>query len=90
MAGVPFTKDDKLILVNNVKSAKKAKKYTADKSSSKGYIIKCAHQMNPKLDYKMMSGETIYLLLTGDMVIPQTEEYLNLRTKEKSVLEEDL
>lgn len=90
MAGVPFTKDDKVIFVNNVKKAKSAKKYSADKSSSKEYLIKCAHQMNPKLDYKMISGQTIYLLLTGDMVIPQTEEYLNLRTKEKSVLEEDL
>ena len=46
--------------------------------------------MNPKLDYKMISGQTIYILLTGDMVIPQTEEYLNLRTKEKSILEEEL
>ncbi len=90
MAGVPFTKDDKLIYVNNVKSAKKAKKYSADKSSSKNYLIKCAHQMNPKIDYKVLSGKTIYILLTGDMVIPQTESYYNLRTKEKSILEEDL
>ena len=90
MAGVPFTKDDKVIYVNNVKSAKQAKKYSVDKANSKGYLIKCAHQMNPKLDYKMVSGKTIYLLLTGDMVIPQTEEYYNLRTKEKSILEEEL
>ena len=90
MAGVPFTKDDKIIYVNNVKKAKQAKKYSADKSSSKSYLIKCAHQMNPKIDYKLLSGKTIYILLTGDMVIPQNEEYYNLRTKKKSVLEEDL
>ena len=90
MAGVPFTKDDKLIYVNNVKSVKQAKKYTADKSYSKNYLIKCAHQMNPKIDYKVLSGKTIYILLTGDMVIPQNEEYFNLRTKEKSILEEDI
>lgn len=90
MAGVPFTKDDKIIYVNSIKNAKKAKKYSADKSSSKNYLIKCAHQMNPKIDYKMTSGKTIYLLLTGDMVIPQNEEYYNLRTKEKSILEEDI
>jgi len=89
MAGVPFTKDDKLIYVNNIKNAKDAKKYSSDKSSSKEYLIKCAHQKNPKIDYKVLSGKTIYILLTGDMVIPQNEEYLNLRTKEKSILEEE-
>ncbi|MBR2069323.1 MAG: S-layer homology domain-containing protein [Candidatus Gastranaerophilales bacterium] len=90
MAGVPFTKDDKIIYVNSVKNAKQAKKYSADKSSSKNYLIKCAHQMNPILDYKMVKGKTIYLLLTGDMIIPQNEEYYNLRTKKKSVLEEEI
>jgi hypothetical protein len=90
MAGVPFTKDDKLIYVNNVKNAKQAKKYSSDKSSSKEYIIKCAHQMNPIIDYKVLRGKTIYILLTGDMVIPQTPEYYNLRTKKNSILEEDI
>ncbi|MBQ8475858.1 S-layer homology domain-containing protein [bacterium] len=90
MAGVTFTKNDKIVYVNSVKSAKKAKKYSSDKTSSKNYLIKCAHHMNPVIDYKMLSGKTIYLLLTGDMVIPQTEEYYNLRTKKNSILDEDI
>ena len=39
MAGVPFTKDDKVIYVNSVRSAKKAKKLTNYKMSQKEYLI---------------------------------------------------
>lgn len=88
MAGVPFTKPDKdVVYVNKVKSARKAKALANNKSNKKDYIIKSAHQMNPVLDYKIKDGKTIYILLTGDMVIPQSEEYMNLRT-EKSLLED--
>ena len=90
MAGVPFTKPDKdVVYINKVKSARKAKALANNKSNKKDYNIKCAHQMNPLLDYKVKNGKTIYILLTGDMVIPQSEEYMNLRT-EKSLLEEDI
>ena len=44
--------------------------------------------MSPLIKYLMKPNDTIYILLTGDMVIPQNDEYLNLRTK-KSVLEQD-
>ena len=88
MAAVPFTKNDKVIYVNDVKNPKKVKKLTSFKLSQKEYMIACAHQMAPLIEYDIKDGKTIYILITGDMVIPQSEEYMNLRTK-KSVLEED-
>lgn len=88
MAGVPFTSNDKVIYVNKVKNAKKAKSLTNTKTKQKEYLIKCAHQMAPLIDYDIDKGKTIYILLTADMVIPQTEEYINYRTK-PSLLEED-
>ena len=51
-------------------------------------MIACAHQMAPLIEYDIKNNKTIYILITGDMVIPQSEEYMNLRTK-KSILEED-
>jgi hypothetical protein len=89
MAAVPFTKSDKVIYVNSIKNAKKAKALTNNKSNQKEYLIDCAHQMAPLMDFDIKEGKTIYLLLTGDMVIPQDETYFNLRT-EKSLLEEDI
>ena len=89
MAGVPFTKDDKIVYVNNVKSPKKVKALSASKSTQKEYLIDCAHQMSPLTEFNIKENKTIYILLTGDMVIPQNEEYFNLRTK-KSILEEDI
>ncbi len=88
MAGVPFTKDDKVIYVNNVKTAKKAKSLANYKMSQKEYLIAVAHQMSPLMEFEIDKNKTIYILLTGDMIIPQTDDYLMLRTK-KSVLEED-
>ncbi len=89
MAGVPFTKNDKVIYVNKAKNASKLKSLGNNKSSRKEYMISVAHQMAPLIDYSIEKGKTIYILLTGDMVIPQTEEYMNLRTK-PSLLEEDI
>ena len=88
MAGVPFTKDDKIVYVNSIKKPKDAKKLTNYKMSQKQYLIKVAHQMSPLTEFNIDPNKTIYILLTHDMVIPQDESYLNLRTK-KSVLEED-
>ncbi len=88
MQGVPFTNNDKVVYVNNIKSAKKAKELTNYKGSNKNYIIDCAHQRFPLLKYNMDTNDTIYILLTGDMVIPLNDEYFNLRTK-KSVLEQE-
>lgn len=88
MAGVPFTKDDKVIYVSDIKNAKKAKKLTNYKMSQKEYLIAVAHQKSPLMEFNIKSGKTIYILLTGDMVIPQNDNYLQLRTK-KSLLEEE-
>lgn len=88
MAGVPFTKNDKVIYVNSIKNVKKAKDLANYKLTQKEYLIACAHQMSPLMEFDIKNGKTIYILLTGDMVIPQDEEYMNLRTK-KSVLEDD-
>ena len=87
MAGVPFTKDDKVIYVNSVNNPKKAKDLANYKMSQKEYLIACAHQMSPLMEFNIKTNKTIYILLTGDMVIPQDESYLKLRTK-KSLLEE--
>ena len=83
-------KNDKVIYVNSIKNVKKAKDLASYKLSQKEYLIACAHQMAPLIEYDIKKGKTIYILLTGDMVIPQNEEYFNLRTKEKSILEEDI
>ena len=88
MAGVPFTRNDKIIYVSDVKNAKKAKALAGYKMSQKEYMIAAAHQRAPMIDYDIKSGKTIYILLTGDMVIPNFEEYLNLRTKD-SILDID-
>lgn len=88
MAGVPFTKDDNIVYVNNIKTAKKAKSLTNYKMSQKEYLIACAHQMSPLTEFNIKANKTIYILLTGDMVIPQDDSYLQLRTR-KSLLEED-
>ncbi|MBQ4646543.1 MAG: S-layer homology domain-containing protein [Candidatus Gastranaerophilales bacterium] len=88
MAGVPFTKNDKVIYVNDVKNVKKAKDLANYKMSQKEYLIAVAHQMSPLMEFNIKTGKTIYILLTGDMVIPQNENYLQLRTK-KSLLEQD-
>lgn len=87
MAGVPFTKDDKVVYVSDIKSAKKAKKLSNYKMSQKEYLIAVAHQMSPLMEFNIKDGKTIYILLTGDMVIPQNDNYLQLRTR-KSLLEE--
>lgn len=89
MAGVPFTRNDNVIYVKDVKKAKKAKSLNDKKMTKKEYMIACAHQMMPVTNYKIKENKTIYILLTGDMVIPISEDYLNLRTK-KSLIEEDL
>ncbi len=89
MAGVPFTKDDKIIYVNSIKKPKQIKKLSEYKTSRKEYLIECAHQMSPLLDFNAKNGKKLYILLTGDMVLPQNEEYLNIRTK-KSILEEQI
>ena len=44
--------------------------------------------MDPLMEFEIKPNKTIYILLTGDMIIPQSEEYYNLRT-EKSLLEQD-
>lgn len=88
MAGVPFTKNDKIIYVSDVKNAKKAKEMSTWKMSQKEYMIAAAHQRAPMLDYDIKNGKTIYILLTGDMIIPNFDEYINLRTKD-SILERD-
>lgn len=88
MAGVPFTRNDKVIYVNDVKNVKKAKALANYKMSQKEYLIAVAHQMSPLMEFNIKNNKTIYILLTGDMVIPQNDNYLELRTK-KSILEED-
>ncbi len=88
MAGVPFTKDDKVIYTNNVLKPKHAKKLNDYKMSQKEYVIAVAHQMSPLMEFNIDKNKTIYILLTHDMVIPQNDSYLQLRTK-KSLLEED-
>lgn len=89
MAGVPFTRNDKVIYVKDTKKAKKAKALNEKKMTKKEYLIACAHQMLPVTNYNIKENKTIYILLTGDMVIPISEDYLNLRTK-KSLVDEDL
>lgn len=90
MAGVPFTKDDKKVVYvkNTIKPAKNKPLEPGDKNSNK-HLIKVAHQNSPLMDFNIKNNKTIYILLTGDMVIPQNEEYMNLRTK-RSILEEDI
>lgn len=88
MAGVPFTKNDKIVYVNNIIKPKEAKKLNNYKMSQKEYVIAVAHQMSPLTEFNINKNKTIYILLTGDMVIPQTDTYLQLRTR-KSLLEED-
>ena len=79
---------DKVIYVNDVKNVKKAKALANYKMSQKEYLIAVAHQMSPLMEFNIKNNKTIYILLTGDMVIPQNDNYLELRTK-KSILEED-
>ena len=88
MAGVPFTKNDKVIYTSNVLKPKEVKKLNNYKMSQKEYLIAVAHQMSPLMEFNIKNNKTIYILLTGDMVIPQNDSYLELRTK-KSLLEED-
>lgn len=88
MAGVPFTKNDKVIYTNNVLKPKHAKKLNDYKMSQKEYVLAVAHQMSPLTEFNIDKNKTIYILLTHDMVIPQNDSYLQLRTK-KSILEED-
>jgi len=90
MAGVPFTKDDKKVVYvkNNLKPAKNKPLEPGDKNTNK-HLIKVAHQNSPLMEFDIKNNKTIYILLTGDMVIPQNEEYMNLRTK-RSILEEDI
>jgi len=87
MAAVPFTKDGKVIYVNSL-TPKKVKSLNNYKSSQKQYLIDVAHQMAPNLDYDLPEGKTIYILLTADMVIPLSDDYLMLREK-KTILEEE-
>ncbi len=87
MAAVPFTKDGKVIYVNSL-TPKKVKTLNNYKSSQKQYLIDVAHQMAPNLDYNLPDGKTIYILLTADMVIPLSDDYLMLREK-KTILEEE-
>ena len=87
MAAVPFTKDEKIVYVNDIKNPKKVKALTASKKSQKEYLIACAHQMMPLTEFNIKNGKTIYILLTSDMVLPQNDSYLQLRTR-KSLLEE--
>ena len=56
--------------------------------SQKEYLIAVAHQRDPLMEFEIKPNKTIYILLTGDMIIPQNDDYLQLRTK-KSILEED-
>ena len=87
MAAVPFTKDEKIVYVNDVKNPKKVKALTASNKSQKEYLIACAHQMMPLTEFNIKKDKTIYILLTSDMVLPQNDSYLQLRTR-KSLLEE--
>ncbi len=89
MAGVPFTKDNKIVYVKNIIKPRTVKALNATEKSTQKQLINTAHQRSPILDYKLKDNKTIYILLTADMVIPQNEEYMNLRTK-KSILEEDI
>lgn len=87
MAGVPFTKKEKVVYVNG-KKAKKNKVLTYYNDSQKQNLIDVAHQMAPLTDFDINKAKTIYILITGDTVIP-VDDYLNFRTKE-SVLDEEL
>lgn len=87
MAGVPFTKKEKVVYTN----AKKAKKTSAlayYDGSQKQNLIDVAHQMAPLTEFDIKKAKTIYILITGDTVIP-AGDYMNLRTEE-SVLDEEL
>lgn len=87
MAAVPFTKNDKVITLKDALKPKQLQKISSTKKGNA--LIDCAHQMSPIIDYKSsLKNKTIYLLLTGDMVLPQTDDYINLRTK-KSLLEQE-
>ncbi|MBR1617793.1 S-layer homology domain-containing protein [bacterium] len=88
MAGVPFTNNGKLLYVGDVKKTKKAKVLNYTESDDKNFLLDCAHQSNPVIDYKLLEGKTIYVLITGDLIIPQNDEYINKRTK-KSLQEQD-
>ncbi len=90
MAGVPYTKNEKIVYAKgDTKSIKKVANYANTKTSNKNYLIECAHQMAPLTEFNIKDNKTIYILLTGDMVIPQNEEFMNLRT-EPSLLEENI
>ena len=49
-------------------------------------LINYAHQKAPLTEYEIKDHKTIYILITGDTIIPLNSNYLNLRT-EKSLLE---
>ena len=77
-----------MINVNDLKNVKKAKSLANYKMSQKEYLIACAHQMSPLMEFNIKPGKTIYILLTGDMVLPQSDSYFQLRTK-PSLLDEN-
>ena len=85
MAGVPYTKGKKVIYTNE---KTKKKNLAFENTSTQEGLIKYAHQMSPVIDYKTIKGKTIYLLLTGEMVIPQSSDYVNFRRK-KPLPEQD-
>ena len=86
MAGVPFTKKDRLIYTH--KNTKKSKALAYYDGTQKQNLINVAHQMAPLMDFDILKQKTIYILITGDTVIP-ADGYTNFRTKE-SVLDEEL
>lgn len=87
MAGVPFTKKEKVVYTNS-KKTKKNQVLTYYSNSQKQNLIDVAHQMAPLTEFDINKAKTIYILITGDTVIPGND-YLNFRTKE-SVLDEEL
>ena len=60
------------------------------KSTNKKYLIECAHQMAPLTEFDIKTNKTIYILLTADMVLPKSEQYLDLRTEKSLLDDEDL
>ncbi len=86
MSGVPFTKKERVIYKNKVNNKTKALAYY--NGSQKQNLINIAHQNAPIIDFDITKAKTIYILITGDTVIP-AQDYKSFRTK-KSVLDEEL
>lgn len=75
MAGVPYVSDFGNVIFVNAKNSKRKIKESSKEISKADFLLRYSRKLVPVVKYDVKANDEVYLLLTGDLVLPDAHLY---------------